>query len=397
MGEKLGLRDLAVAGKRVLVRVDFNVLMEGPRIADDTRIRAALPTILGLIANGAKIILVTHLGRPNGFDSAFSTAPIAEHLSRLMGQRVMHALDCVGVEAASSISQLPDGGVLLLENVRFHKEETANNLEFAKELASLADIYVNDAFGTAHRAHASTEGVTRFFDQSAAGLLVERELRHLNKTLQNPERTFVAILGGVKISDKIGMIENLLDKVNEIIIGGKMTNTFLKAKGMPVGKAVVESENLEIAIGLLRKASSRNIPIHLPHDHLIAKELSADAESQIVAREGIPDGWERLDIGPTSIAAFGKIIDAAKTVFWNGPLGVYEFDKFSTGTIEIAKRIAESKAVSIIGGGDCVAAAHKAGIADRITHVSTGGGATLKYLEGKELPGIAALTDKTNN
>ena len=261
------------------------------------------------------------MGRPNGFDAAFSTAPIAEHLGRLMGQRVVHALDCVGPEVESAISQLQDGGVLLLENVRFHKEETANDPEFAKELASLADIYVNDAFGTAHRAHASTEGVTRFFDQSAAGLLVERELRHLNKTLQNPERTFVAILGGVKISDKIGMIENLLEKVNEIIIGGKMTNTFLKAMGMPVGKAVVESENLEIAIGLLRKASSRNIPIHLPHDHLIAKELSADAESQIVPREGIPDGWERLDIGPESIAAFGEIIDAAKTVFWNGPLG----------------------------------------------------------------------------
>lgn len=397
MGEKLGLRDLDVAGKRVLVRVDFNVLMEGTRISDDTRIRAALPTILHLIANGAKIILITHLGRPNGFDSAFSTAPVAGHLSRLMGQRVMHALDCVGHDVESSISQLLDGGILLLENVRFYKEETANNPEFAKELASLADIYVNDAFGTAHRAHASTEGVTRFFDQSAAGLLVERELRHLNKTLQNPERPFAAILGGVKISDKIGMIENLLDKVNEIIVGGKMTNTFLKAMRMPVGKAVVESENLEIAVELLRKASSQNIPIHVPHDHLIAKEFSAGAGSQVVPREGIPDGWERLDIGPTSIVEYGKIIDAAKTVFWNGPLGVYEFDKFSTGTIEIAKRIAESKAVSIIGGGDCVAAANKAGVADRITHVSTGGGATLKYLEGKALPGIAGLTDKTNN
>lgn len=397
MGEKLGLRDLDVAGKRVLVRVDFNVLMKGLRIADDTRIRAALPTILRLIAGGARIILLTHLGRPNGFDSAFSTAPIAEHLSRLIGQRVKHALDCVGHEVESSISQLQDGGMLLLENVRFHKEEAANSPEFAKELASLADIYVNDAFGTAHRAHASTAGVTRYFGLSAAGLLMERELKHLNKTLQNPVCPFAAILGGVKISDKIGMIENLLGKVNEIIIGGKMTNTFLKAMGMPIGKSIVESENLEIAIQLLRKASSRNITIHLPHDHLIAKELSADAESQIVPRDGIPDGWERLDIGPTSIAEFGKIIDAAKTVFWNGPLGVYEFEKFSNGTIEIAKRIAESKAISIIGGGDCVAAAHKAGVADRISHVSTGGGAALKYLEGKDLPGIAGLTDKTNN
>ena len=397
MTEKLGLRDLDVAGKRVLVRVDFNVLMEGTQIADDTRIRAALPTVLQLIANGAKIILVTHLGRPNGFDSTLSTARIAEHLSRLMGQRVKHTHDCVGHEVESTISQLQEGGILLLENVRFHKGETANDLELAKELASLADVYVNDAFGTAHRAHASTEGVTRYFDQSAAGLLMEREIKHLNKTLQNPDCPFVAILGGVKISDKISMIENLLGKVNALIIGGKMTNTFLKAMGLPIGKAVVESDNLDLAKELLRKASSRNLTIHLPYDHVIAKEFSADAESQVVPRDGIHDGWMRLDIGPKSIAQFGKIIDAAKTVFWNGPLGVYEFEKFAKGTIEIAKRIAKSKAHSIIGGGDCVAAVNKAGVADRITHVSTGGGAALKYLEGQELPGIAALTDKTIN
>ena len=395
MTEKLGLRDLDVAGKRVLVRVDFNVLMEGTQIADDTRIRAALPTVLQLIANGAKIILVTHLGRPKGFDDALSTARIAEHLSRLMGQRVKHTHDCVGHEVESTISQLQEGGILLLENVRFHKEETANDPEFAKELASLADVYVNDAFGTAHRAHASTEGVTRYFDQSAAGLLMEREIKHLNKTLQSPDCPFVAILGGVKISDKISMIENLLGKVNALIIGGKMTNTFLKAMGLPIGKAVVELDNLDLAKELLRKASNRNLTIHLPYDHVIAKEFSADAESQVVSREGILDGWMRLDIGPKSIAQFGKIIDAAKTVFWNGPLGVYEFEKFAKGTIEIAKRIAKSKAHSIIGGGDCVAAVNKAGVADRITHVSTGGGAALKYLEGKELPGIAALTDKT--
>ena len=395
MGEKLGLHDLEVAGKRVLVRVDFNVVMEGTQIADDTRIRAALPTILHLIVGGAKIVLATHLGRPNGFDAAFSMAPIAEHLSRLMGQRVKHTPDSVGPEVESAISQLQEGGILLLENVRFHKGETANDPEFAKELASLADIYVNDAFGTAHREHTSTVGVCQYFNQSAAGLLMEREIKHLNKTLRNPDSPFVAILGGVKISDKIRMIENLLGKVNTLIIGGKMTNTFLKAMDLPIGKAVVESDNLGLAKELLRKASSRNLTIHVPYDHVIARELSADAESQVVSREGIHDGWMRLDIGPKTIAQYGKIIDAAKTVFWNGPLGVYEFETFSKGTIEIAKRIAASKAHSIIGGGDCVAAVNKAGVADRITHVSTGGGAALKYLEGKELPGIAALTDKT--
>lgn len=395
MTEKLGLRDLNLAGKRVLVRVDFNVVMEGTRIADDARIQAALPTILQLIAGGAKIVLATHLGRPNGFVSALSTAPIAEHLSRLIGQRVKHVDDCVGAEVESAVSQLQEGGILLLENVRFHKGETANDPEFAKELASLAGIYVNDAFGTAHREHASTVGVCQYFHEAAAGLLMEREIKHLNITLQNPDCPFVAILGGVKISDKISMIENLLDKVNALIIGGKMTNTFLKAMDLPIGKSVVELENLGLAKELLRKASSRNLTIHVPYDHVIAKEFSADAESQVVARDGIHDGWMRLDIGPKTIARYGKIIDAAKTVFWNGPLGVYEFETFSKGTIEIAKRIAASKAHSIIGGGDCVAAVNKAGVADRITHVSTGGGAALKYLEGEELPGIAALTDKT--
>ena len=395
MTEKLGLRDLNLAGKRVLVRVDFNVVMEGTRIADDARIRAALPTILQLIAGGAKIVLATHLGRPNGFDAAHSTATIAEHLSRLIGQRVKHVDDCVGPEVESAVSHLQEGGILLLENVRFHKGETANDPEFAKELASLADIYVNDAFGTAHREHASTVGVCQYFNQSAAGLLMEREIKHLNKTLQNPDSPFVAILGGVKISDKIRMIENLLGKVDALIVGGKMTNTFLKAMDLPIGKSVVELDNLGLAKDLLRKASSRNLTIHVPYDHVIARELSTDAESQVVSREGIHDGWMRLDIGPKTIAQYGKIIDAAKTVFWNGPLGVYEFETFSKGTIEIAKRIAASKAHSIIGGGDCVAAVNKAGVADRITHVSTGGGAALKFLEGQELPGIAALTDKT--
>ena len=395
MAEKLGLHDLDVRGKRVLVRVDFNVPMKGQQITDDTRIQAALPTILQLIAGSAKIILVTHLGRPKGFDATLSTAPIAEHLSKLMGQRAKHTVDCIGPEAEANIAELREGDVLLLENVRFHKEETANDPEFARKLASLADVYVNDAFGAAHRAHASTEGVTQYFDQPAAGLLMDREIKYLSKVLLSPDRPFIAILGGVKISDKIGVIENLLGVVDELLVGGGMAYTFYKAMGMQIGNSVVELGKINLANELLKKASDQSLTIHLPQDGVIGKEFSPDTESQVVSRGEIPDGWQGLDIGPKTIAQFGKIIGSAKTVFWNGPLGVYEFEQFSKGTITIAKRIAESQAVSIIGGGDCVAAVHKAGVADRITHISTGGGASLEYLEGKELPGIAALTDKT--
>ena len=395
MTNKLGLHDLDVNGKRVLMRVDFNVPMDGKRIADNTRIRATLPTILELIRGGAKIILVTHLGRPKGFDPNFSTEPLAVALSKLLGQRVKHIVDCVGVEVEAIVSEVQAGDVLVLENVRFYEEETQNGAEFARKLASFADLYVNDAFGAAHRAHASTEGVTHYFDQCAAGLLMEREIEYLSKVLHDPERPFVAILGGAKISDKIGVIENLLDKVDPLILGGGMAYTFLKAKGLSVGNSIVELDQLDLANALLQKASARNLTIHLPHDHIIGKEFDPNTESQVLSSQEIPDGWSGFDIGIETTAKFGKIVDMAKTIVWNGPLGVYEFEQFAKGTLEIAQRVAESEAVSIVGGGDCVAAVHQADVADRITHISTGGGASLEFLEGKQLPGIEALTDRS--
>ena len=394
MVNKLGLHDLDVNGKRVLVRVDFNVPMDGKRIADNTRIRAALPTILELIRGGAKIILVTHLGRPKGFDPNFSTEPLAVAVSKLLSQRVKHIVDCIGVEVESIVSELRAGDVLLLENIRFYEEETKNDSEFAQTLASLADLYINDAFGAAHRAHASTEGVTHYFDQCAAGLLMEKEIEHLGKVLHNPARPFVAILGGAKISDKIGVIENLLDKVDQLIIGGGMAYTFLKAKGLSVGDSIVEVDKLDLANTLLQKASNRNLTLHLPQDHVIGRKFDPNTESQVLSSQEILDGWSGFDIGIETVAKFAEIVDTAKTIIWNGPLGVYEFERFAKGTLEIAQRVAESEAVSIIGGGDCVAAVHQAGVADRITHISTGGGASLEFLEGKQLPGIEALTDR---
>lgn len=394
MADKLRLRDLDVNGKWVLVRVDFNVPMAGKRIADDTRIRTTLPTILELIRGGARIILVTHLGRPKGFDPNLSTEPLAVALSKLLGQRVKHIVDCIGVEVEGVVSELREGDVLLLENVRFYEEETKNDPEFARKLASLADLYINDAFGAAHRAHASTEGVTHHFDRCAAGLLIEKEIDYLGKVLHNPERPFVAILGGAKISDKIGVIEHLLDKVDQLIIGGGMAYTFLRAQGKSVGNSIVELDKLDLADALLRKASDSNLTIHLPQDHVIGREFDPHTEFQTVSGESIPDGWSGFDIGIETVAKFGEIINTAETIIWNGPLGVYEFDRFAKGTLEIAQRVAESEAISIIGGGDCVAAVHQAGVADRITHISTGGGASLEFLEGKRLPGIEALTDK---
>ena len=396
MADKLRLRDLDVNGKRVLVRVDFNVPMDGKRIADNTRIRAALPTILELIRGGAKIILVTHLGRPKGFNPNLSTEPIAVALSKLLGQRVKHIVDCIGVEVEGVVSELRVGDVLLLENIRFYEEETKNDSEFAQTLASLADLYTNDAFGAAHRAHASTAGVTDYFGQCAAGLLMEREIEYLSKALHDPVRPFVAILGGAKVSDKIGVIENLLEKVDQLIIGGGMAYTFLKAKGLSVGNSIVEPDKLDLANGLLQKASDRNLIIHLPQDHVIGREFDPNTEFQAISTQSIPDGWSGFDIGSETVANFSEIIDTAKTIIWNGPLGVYEFERFAKGTLEIARRVAESNAISIIGGGDCVAAVHQAGVADRITHISTGGGASLEFLEGKQLPGIEALTDKVS-
>jgi 3-phosphoglycerate kinase len=394
MRNKLGLHDLDVDGKRVLVRVDFNVPIAGKKIADNTRIRAALPTILELIRGGAKIILVTHLGRPKGFDPNLSTEPLAVALSKLLGQRVKHIVDCIGVEVEGIVSELRAGDVLLLENIRFYEEETKNDTNFAQTLASLADLYINDAFGAAHRAHASTEGVTHHFDQCAAGLLMEKEIEYLSGSLHNPERPFIAILGGAKISDKIGVIENLLDKVDHLIIGGGMAYTFLKARGLSVGNSIVELDKLDLADALLQKASDRNLTIHLPQDHVTGREFDPNTEFQVISSQEIPDGWSGFDIGSDTVAKFGEVVDIAETVIWNGPLGVYEFEQFAKGTLEIARRVAESEAVSIIGGGDCVAAVHQAGVADGITHISTGGGASLEFLEGKQLPGIEALTDR---
>ena len=394
MGEKIGLSDINIGEKFVLVRVDFNVPMDGTRIIDDTRVQAALPTILQLTESRAKVVLVTHLGRPKGFDAKLSTFPLAEQLSQLLGQRVKHAVDCIGVEVQAVVSELAAGDVLLLENIRFYEEETENDPIFAQELASLADIYVNDAFGTAHRAHASTEGVTHYFDHNAAGLLMEQEIRYLNRIVNDPDRPFIAIIGGAKVSDKITVIENLINQVDELIIGGGMAYTFFKSKGMEIGKSIVEPEMLDFAQDLLDKAQRQGVTIHLPIDNVVGREFSPETESQTVKSSQIPEDWEGFDIGSETVEYFGQIINSAQTVFWNGPVGVYEFDQFATGTMELAKRIAASNATSIIGGGDCVAAVHKASVSSQITHISTGGGASLELIEGRILPGIAALTDK---
>ncbi len=394
---KLELADLDVAGKRVLVRVDFNVPLQEGRITDETRITAALPTLLDLINRGAKIILVTHLGRPTvGSPSdrkGLSTALIADALSRKLGKRVAHVDECIGEKVENAVASLDEGEILLLENVRFYAQETENEPEFAEKLASLADIYVNDAFGTAHRAHASTAGVTHHLEQCAAGSLMAREIHYLSMTLEKPERPYIAILGGAKISDKITLIENLLGKVDNLLIGGGMAYTFLAAMGISIGNSLVESEKLDVAATLIKKRGFSDTVL-LPVDHVIGKAFDPNTDSTLVDGESIPEDWQGLDIGPKTVAVFGERIASARTVVWNGPLGVYEFEKFAKGTISVANWIAESDAVSIIGGGDCVAAIQQAGVADRITHVSTGGGASLEFLEGRALPGIAALTDK---
>ncbi len=394
---KLELADIDVSGKRVLVRVDFNVPIKEGKISDETRITAALPTILDLLHRNAKIILITHLGRPtvgsNEDNKIFSTEPIATALNQKLGIRIKHVDDCIGESVQNAADSLDNGEILLLENVRFYTEETENDPNFAKQLASLADVYVNDAFGTAHRAHASTEGVTHHLNTCAAGLLMAREIHYLSMSIEDPERPYVAILGGAKISDKITLIENLLDKVDHLLIGGGMAYTFLAAMGISIGNSLVETEKLDVATSLIKKKGFID-KVSLPIDHILGQEFDPDTESRVVDETAIPDGWQGLDIGPKTVAAFGDRIKASKTVVWNGPLGVYEFEKFAKGTIEIARQIAESDTMSIIGGGDCVAAIQQAGVADRITHVSTGGGASLEFLEGKPLPGITALTDK---
>ncbi|MDE0684409.1 MAG: phosphoglycerate kinase [Candidatus Poribacteria bacterium] len=394
--EKLELKDIDVTGKRVLVRVDFNVPMQDGKIADETRITAALPTLLALINSDAKIILVTHLGRPEvGSASdreALSTEPIAIALSRKLGRRVAHVKDCIGEFVESAVAELDNGDVLLLENIRFYAEETENDTVFAQQLASLAEVYVNDAFGTAHRAHASTEGVTHYLNPCVAGLLMAREIYYLSTSLENPARPYVAILGGAKISDKITLIETLLEQVDKLLIGGGMAYTFLSAMGLGIGNSLVETEKLDVAKSLVERADFSDTVL-LPVDHVVGRNFDPETESQVIDKRSIPEGWQGLDIGHETVSAFGEQIALAKTVVWNGPLGVYEFEKFAQGTIAVAKQIADSGSVSIIGGGDCVAAIQQAGVADRMTHISTGGGASLEFLEGKPLPGIVALTD----
>jgi phosphoglycerate kinase len=391
MFNKKSITDVDVRGKRVLVRVDFNVPVKEGKVSDDTRIRAAMPTVEYLLEHGAAVILFSHLGRPKGGpDPKYSLRPVATHLGELLGKPVAFVEDCVGPQAEASAKGLKPGDVLLLENTRFHPEEEKNDLELAKKMAALADIYVNDAFGSAHRAHSSTEGVARFLP-AVAGFLMEEEIKYLGQAIANPKQPFVAILGGAKISDKIGVIRNLLTKADRVLIGGGMANTFFKAQGYPIGDSLVEEDALDTARQLLEEGGTR---LRLPIDMVIADRFEAEADSKIMPTGPVPDGWRIMDIGPESIVAFGKAISGAGTVVWNGPMGVFEFPRFAEGTFGVAKAVAESGAVSIIGGGDSVAAVNQSGLAGRITHISTGGGASLEMLEGLVLPGLAALQDK---
>ncbi|MBD2251749.1 phosphoglycerate kinase [Nostoc parmelioides] len=386
-----------ISGKRALVRVDFNVPLDDQgNITDDTRIRAALPTIQDLTQKGAKVILASHFGRPKGVDEKLRLTPVAKRLSELLGQEVIKTDDSIGDEVAAKVATLQNGQVLLLENVRFYKEEEKNDPEFAQKLAANADFYVNDAFGTAHRAHASTEGVTKFLSPSVAGYLVEKELQYLQSAIENPQRPLAAIIGGSKVSSKIGVIETLLEKCDKLIIGGGMIFTFYKARGLNVGKSLVEEDKLELAKSLEAKAKERGVSLLLPTDVVLADNFAPDANSQTVSIENIPDGWMGLDIGPDSVKVFQAALADTKTVIWNGPMGVFEFDKFAAGTEAIAHTLAEigkTGTTTIIGGGDSVAAVEKVGLADQMSHISTGGGASLELLEGKVLPGIAALDE----
>ena len=392
---KKTVEDIDVAGKKVLVRVDFNVPLDANfKVTDDTRIVGALDTIKYLCEKGACTILVSHLGRPkNGFESKFSMKPATDRLAELLGKPVIQAADVIGDDARAKAAELKGGDVLVLENVRFHPEEEKNDPEFAKALASLAEIYVNDAFGTAHRAHASTEGVTNYLP-AVCGFLIKKEIEFMGTALSNPARPFVAILGGAKVSDKIKVIENLLDKCESIIIGGGMAYTFIRAKGFGVGSSLCEEDKIELAGELLKKAAARGVNFLLPIDTIVAKEFNNDADSKNVPTDAMPDGWMGLDIGPGAVEAFKKVIAEAKTVVWNGPMGVFEMPKFAEGTKEIARALSESGAISIVGGGDSAAAVEQLGFASKISHISTGGGASLEFLEGKTLPGIAALQDK---
>lgn len=392
---KKTVRDVDLKGKKVLVRVDFNVPMDENRaITDENRIIGALPTIRYLVEHGAKTILCSHLGRPKGeVNPKYSLAPVARRLGELLGQPVKMAKDVVGPDADAVVASLKEGEVALLENLRFHKEEEKNEEGFARKLASYADLYVNDAFGTAHRAHASTEGVAHFLP-AVSGFLIEKELQFMGKALENPDRPFVAILGGAKVSDKLGVINNLLEKVDTLIIGGGMAYTFTVAQGGRVGDSLLESDKVDYAREMMKKAQDKGVKLLLPVDTLIADKFDNDANTQVVPTSEIPDGWQGLDIGPKTALLFAEAIKNAKTVVWNGPMGVFEMPTFAQGTQAVAKALAESNATTIVGGGDSAAAVAQMGFADKISHISTGGGASLEFLEGLVLPGVAALNDK---
>ena len=415
---KKTVRDVDLKGKKVLMRVDFNVPVKDGKVADDTRITAAMPTIQYCLSQGASVILMSHLGRPKGgkAEPEFSLKPVAGRLGELLGKTILFAPDCIGEEAKKTAAALKPGEILLLENVRFYKEEEGKaktpegasedevkaakaemkkkQLQFAEQLSTMGDLYVNDAFGTAHRAHASTAVITKFFKDNVAGFLMEKEINYLGLALANPERPFLAILGGAKVSDKVPVIESLLNKVNSLIIGGAMAYTFYRAQNLPTGTSLVEEDKIDLAKNLLAKAAEKKVNLLLPVDHVIADRFAADATAEVVGQKGIKDGWMALDIGPESVKLFSAEIAKSKTIVWNGPLGAFEMAPFSSGTMAIAKAIAGVKCTSIIGGGDSVSAVNKSGLAAKMTHISTGGGASLEFLEGKVLPGVAALTDK---
>ncbi|MFN2373803.1 MAG: phosphoglycerate kinase [Cyclonatronaceae bacterium] len=395
---KLKISDLELDGKKVVMRVDFNVPIKNGDITDDKRIVEALPSIKHVIGNGGTLILLSHLGRPKGEpDPEFSLKPVAKHLAGLLNKNVIFGEDCVGSKASSAVSKAGKGDVVLLENVRFHKGETKNDPAMSKELASLGDVFVNDAFGSSHRAHCSVSGITDFLQPAAAGFLLDKEIKFLSESVNDPVKPFVAVLGGAKVSDKIGVIENLIKKVNTIIIGGGMAYTFFKAMGLPIGNSLLEEDKVELAGELIVKAKANGVELLLPVDSVVAKAFDNDAERKTVGQDGIEDGWLALDIGPETTRIYSDRIRDAKTVIWNGPMGVFEMSNFAKGTFAVAKAMADATAkgaTTIIGGGDSASAIKKAGLETKVSHVSTGGGASLEYLEGKELPGITCLTEK---